>query len=150
MNTKSIQLFQLSYKLRTDDSYRLPSTTERDNDGTQCRTTSENSHTLNGEVYRCGPTNYFFSGFMTLQSAIDFSWIKVTRCILLQLIYHQLTFFIFQWQSQNFSVPKEITLQLVPKKSQVSGSMYALRSIIPLYLAIAMSQFVPPMVSFPY
>ena len=54
---------------------------------------------------------------------------------------------IFQWQSQNFSVPREITLQLVPKKSQVAGSMYALRSIIPLYLAIAMSQFVPPMVS---
>ena len=95
MNTKSILLFQLSYKLRTDDSYRLPSTTERDNDGTQCRTTSENSHTLNGEVYRCGPTNYFFSGFMTLQSAIDFSWIKVILCILFTINLPSLNFFLF-------------------------------------------------------
>merc|ERR1712156_1087352 len=121
---------KLSYKIRTKDE-KLPSAKERTNDGTQCRPTGNNFGTGNGSIYHCNPTNYYYSGFLGFQAATDFSWISLmsSRSPIGNI----------------FNFPQEILLQLVPKNAFVGGTFTVLRSIIPLYLVISLSQFVPPM-----
>ena len=84
---KRIYVFQLSYKIRSKKG-RLPSAEARTNDGTGCRPTDDSINStifnlLDGSssdsIPRCEPTNYYHSGFLGLQAAIDFSWISVSK-----------------------------------------------------------------------
>ena len=83
---KKNYVFQLSYKIRSKGKF--PSAEARTNDGTGCRPTDDsiNSTIFNlldgsssGSIPRCEPTNYYHSGFLGLQAAIDFSWIAVSK-----------------------------------------------------------------------
>ena len=107
----------------------MPSADERTNDGTGCRQ-QEGSDNMNPNagIFHCNPTNYFYSGFISLQAAIDFTWISIRSN-----------------STTGFEFPNEILLQLSPKESFVGASIQVLRAIIPLYLVISLSQFVPPM-----
>merc|ERR1712008_522200 len=126
---------KLSYKIRSKG--RFPSAEARTNDGTGCRPTDDsiNSTIFNpldgssNSIPYCQPTNYYHSGFLGLQAAIDFSWISSRPSP----------------NGNGFNFPQEILLQLVPKIAFVGGTVTVLRSIIPLYLVISLSQFVPPM-----
>ena len=95
--------FQLSYILRSKGN--LPSASERTNDGSTCRPTEDNFDSemaQNGEIHHCNPTNYYFSGFLSLQAAIDLTWI--VRRWQLKL---------FHWKSLYFFlIAGEIKLQL--------------------------------------
>lgn len=111
---------QLDYKLRTRKA-SLPPSNEKVNDGLQCRTTG-----VLGDIPFCRPANYFHSGFMSIQSAVEMSWLR-------------------KQQPGIFSYPKDLQLQLFPKEYAIGTNWLILRSIIPLYLVISLSQFVPPM-----
>ena len=82
-----IYLFQLNYKIRSKG--RFPSAEARTNDGTGCRPTDDS---INSTIFKigssnsipyCEPTNYYHSGFLGLQAAIDFSWISVSKNLVL-------------------------------------------------------------------
>ena len=87
---KEIYVFQLSYKIRSKGKF--PSAEARTNDGTGCRPTDDSINStifnlaLDGStsdsIPRCDPTNYYHSGFLGLQAAIDFSWISVSKHLL--------------------------------------------------------------------
>ena len=88
---KEIYVFQLSYKIRSKGKF--PSAEARTNDGTGCRPTDDSINStifnlaLDGStsdsIPRCDPTNYYHSGFLGLQAAIDFSWISVSKHLVL-------------------------------------------------------------------
>ena len=68
---------QLNYKIRSKAA--LPSAQARKNDGTGCRSTDDFPENSNfTEIWHCNPTNYYYSGFLTLQAAIDFTWLSVS------------------------------------------------------------------------
>ena len=92
-----IYVFQLSYKIRSKGKF--PSAEARTNDGTGCRPTDDSINStifnlLDGSssdsIPRCEPTNYYHSGFLGLQAAIDFSWISVIKHLVLLLLKNKL------------------------------------------------------------
>ena len=123
---------KLTYKLMTnqsDNGLKLPEAKEKYNSGL-CRPGGLNSlsnitHIKNGEIYKCPPTSYFYTGFITIQSAIDISWIKKAN--------------------STFNQPEDINLQLVPRAA-TSGLLAEspfVRAFIPVQLTIIIVFLVP-------
>ena len=122
---------KLTYKLMTNQSdVKLPQAKEKYNSGL-CRPGGLNSlsnitlNIKNGEIYKCRPTSYFYTGFITIQSAIDISWIKKAN--------------------QSFNQPEDINLQLVPRAatSGVFAESQLVRAFIPVQLSIIIVFLVP-------
>ena len=125
---------KLTYKLMTNQSdngsIKLPQAKEKYNSGL-CRPGGLNSFSnitlniKNGEIYKCPPTSYFYTGFITIQSAIDISWIKKAN--------------------STFNQPEDINLQLVPRAA-TSGLLAEspfVRAFIPVQLTIIIVFLVP-------
>ena len=74
----------------------------------------------------CPLTSYYWSGFSTLQAAVDDAWLR--------------------WQRPGHRTP-DIRLSILPKEETTSSNAYVLRSIVPLYMVIALSQFITPMLT---
>ncbi|XP_059079473.1 cholesterol transporter ABCA5-like isoform X1 [Tigriopus californicus] len=76
----------------------------------------------------CSVGTYYWSGFSTIQAVIDNEWMK----------------FQLAKSGETFTFPK-IALQMMPKHEFTGTAAVILRSIIPLYLVISLSQFITPM-----
>ncbi len=72
----------------------------------------------------CPITSYYWSGFSTLQASIDHTWLG--------------------WKDSRHATPS-VGLQLLPMIEFTSSNALVLRSIVPLYLVISLSQFITPM-----
>ena len=54
--TKKMQSLEIHFSRPTEDNF-------------------DSEMAQNGEIHHCNPTNYYFSGFLSLQAAIDLTWI---------------------------------------------------------------------------
>ncbi|XP_023324416.1 ATP-binding cassette sub-family A member 9 [Eurytemora carolleeae] len=73
---------------------------------------------------KCPVTSYFWSGFTTLQFAVEHTWL--------------------QKKNSSHSIP-QILLEQLPKPRYSGSTETVLRSVLPLYMTISISQFLAPM-----
>ena len=69
---------ELNYTIRAKG---VPKAQDMTNDGLGCHPTDDRiaemqENNIRGLIH-CAPTNYYYEGFLNLQSAIEYSWIKV-------------------------------------------------------------------------
>lgn len=117
---------ELSYQLRVN-YYGIPATDSLWNDGNNCRDIG-NQTDPSASVYFCSATSYYFSGFSSMQTAIDLLWIQSQTSAVSEMPF-----------------PQDLKIQLVPKSEGVGTASVVMRSIIPFYLVIGFSQFLGPM-----
>ncbi|KAI4494625.1 hypothetical protein M0804_000826 [Polistes exclamans] len=121
-------LFQSGiYEIRTNPSYTSPpSPTELYSAPVTCR--KDTSHWM-GDVLSietggsCPVINYLHSGFLALQMLMDITKIR------------------FDTQNIDVTIPN-ITLEMFPKEAFTADWMLAFRVVIPLYMVLALSQFI--------
>ncbi|XP_066148886.1 cholesterol transporter ABCA5-like [Euwallacea fornicatus] len=125
----------LRYEIRTNPNlFGTPSTTQLFGSPVSCREHNAFWHHVPGvptpvlpeglEVGDSCPVNqYYHSGFLALQALIDFSKIRLDAGM------------------ENLVVPK-ILLELFPKASYTGNWIFVVRVIIPLYIVVALSQFI--------
>ncbi|XP_014224369.1 ATP-binding cassette sub-family A member 5-like isoform X2 [Trichogramma pretiosum] len=116
----------LLYEIRTNPVYTAPpSPTEMFSSGVTCR---KETNWMGGMLSietggSCPVNNYFLSGFMALQLMMDFTKIRLDTGI------------------SEIMIP-DIRLELFPKEAFTADWMLAFRVVIPLYMVIALSQFI--------
>ncbi|XP_035731949.1 ABC transporter A family member 1-like isoform X2 [Vespa mandarinia] len=118
---------RLLYEIRTNPSYTSPpSPTELYSAPVTCR--KDNSHWM-GDVLSietggsCPVNNYLDSGFLALQMLMDITKIRLDT------------------QNNDVTIP-DIKLEMFPKEAFTADWMLAFRVIIPLYMVLALSQFI--------
>ncbi|XP_043490128.1 ABC transporter A family member 1-like isoform X1 [Polistes fuscatus] len=118
---------RLLYEIRTNPSYTSPpSPTELYSAPVTCR--KDTSHWM-GDVLSietggsCPVINYLHSGFLALQMLMDITKIR------------------FDTQNIDVTIPN-ITLEMFPKEAFTADWMLAFRVVIPLYMVLALSQFI--------
>ncbi|XP_024942835.1 ATP-binding cassette sub-family A member 5 [Cephus cinctus] len=117
----------LSYEIRTNPSYPSPpSPTENFSSPVTCR--KNTSHWMGGVLSietggSCPINNYIYSGFMALQMLIETTKIRLDIA------------------NTNISVP-DVMLEMFPKEAYTANWMLAFRVVIPLYMVLALSQFI--------
>ncbi|XP_012287761.1 ATP-binding cassette sub-family A member 5 isoform X2 [Orussus abietinus] len=118
---------RLLYEIRTNPSYTSPpSPTEMYSSPVTCR--KDTSHWMGGVLSietggSCPANNYFYSGFMALQLVMDTTKIRLDT------------------GNSDITVP-DIKLEMFPKKAYTADWMLAFRVVIPLYMVLALSQFI--------
>ncbi|XP_044260177.1 cholesterol transporter ABCA5-like [Tribolium madens] len=117
----------LKYKIRSNPSeFETPSTTVLYSSPASCRESSDfwsGANVLPIETGKNCPVNqYYYSGFVALQALLDYTKIKIDT-------------------DRDFHVPK-ISLEMFPKRAHTGGWMVAFRLVIPLYMVMALSQFI--------
>ncbi|XP_049766661.1 cholesterol transporter ABCA5-like isoform X1 [Schistocerca cancellata] len=117
---------RLTYQIRTNPSFVVtPSTTELYSSPASCRD-SGNSW---GGVFpietgdSCPVNQYYYSGFVAIQALFDYTKIRLDS------------------NRKDISVP-HILLELFPKEAYTGDWMVAFRVVIPLYMVMALSQFI--------
>lgn len=117
----------LSYEIRINPTYTMPpSPAEKHSSPVTCR--KNFSHWMGGllsiETGRnCPANNYFTSGFMALQMIMDITKIRLDT------------------KNNEITVPG-IKLEMFPKEAFTADWMLAFRVVIPLYMVVALSQFI--------
>lgn len=117
----------LVYEIRTNPSYtNPPSPTELYSAPVTCRT--DTSHWMGGVLSietggSCPVNNYLHSGFLALQMIMDTTKIRLDT------------------GNNDVSVP-DIKLEMFPKEAFTADWMLAFRVVIPLFMVLALSQFV--------
>ncbi|XP_066591826.1 cholesterol transporter ABCA5-like [Prorops nasuta] len=118
---------RLLYEIRTNPSYTSPpSPTEKYSAPVTCR--KDTSHWMGGLLSietggSCPVNNYLYSGFLALQMLIDTTKIQ------------------FETGDNNVAMP-DIRLEMFPKEAFTADWMLAFRVVIPLYMVLALSQFI--------
>ncbi|XP_076233119.1 cholesterol transporter ABCA5 [Calliopsis andreniformis] len=118
---------RLVYEIRTNPSYtNPPSPTELYSAPVTCR--KDTSHWLGGVLSietggSCPVNNYLNSGFLALQMIMDVTKIRLDT------------------GNGDVSVP-DIKLEMFPKEAFTADWMLAFRVVIPLFMVLALSQFV--------
>ncbi|XP_014207034.1 ATP-binding cassette sub-family A member 5-like isoform X2 [Copidosoma floridanum] len=118
---------RLLYEIRTNPSYTSPpSPTEMYSSPVTCR--KDTSHWMSGVLSietggSCPVNNYFLSGFMALQLMMDTTKIRLDT------------------GNNDITVP-DIKLEMFPKEAYTADWMLAFRVVIPLYMVLALSQFI--------
>ncbi|XP_016838488.1 ATP-binding cassette sub-family A member 5 isoform X2 [Nasonia vitripennis] len=118
---------RLEYEIRTNPSYTTPpSPTEMLSSSVTCR--KDTSHWMGGVLSietggSCPVNNYFLSGFMALQLLLDITKIRLDT------------------ENNDITVP-DIKLEMFPKEAYTADWMLAFRVVIPLYMVLALSQFI--------
>ncbi|KAJ8921257.1 hypothetical protein NQ315_013729 [Exocentrus adspersus] len=117
----------LKYEIRTNPSlYGTPPTTILYSSPAACRdTTSQWYGVIPGAIETgesCPVNQYYYSGFTALQALLDYAKIRIDT-------------------KYNIKVP-EILLEMFPKGAHTGNWMVAFRLIIPLYMVMALSQFI--------
>ncbi|XP_076675043.1 cholesterol transporter ABCA5 isoform X2 [Andrena cerasifolii] len=117
----------LVYEIRTNPSYtNPPSPTELYSAPVTCR--KDTSHWMGGVLSietggSCPVNNYLHSGFLALQMIMDTTKIRLDT------------------GNNDVSVP-DIKLEMFPKEAFTADWMLAFRVVIPLFMVLALSQFV--------
>ncbi|KAB0791349.1 hypothetical protein PPYR_03149 [Photinus pyralis] len=114
------------YEIRTNPSHsETPSTTMLYGSPALCRQSHGHwSAVLSKENRGTCPVNeYYFSGFVGLQALLDFTKIRSRT-------------------GRNDTVVPHLLLQMFPKEAFTGNWMVAFRVVIPLYMVMALSQFV--------
>ncbi|XP_015126948.1 ATP-binding cassette sub-family A member 5 [Diachasma alloeum] len=118
---------RLQYEIRTNPSYTSPpSPTEFYSSPVTCR--KDTSHWLGGVLSietggSCPVNDYLHSGFMALQMIIDMTKIRLDT------------------GNSEVTVP-DVKLEMFPKEAYTADWMLAFRVVIPLYMVLALSQFI--------
>ncbi|GFG35680.1 hypothetical protein Cfor_11467 [Coptotermes formosanus] len=116
----------LKYEIRTNPSFVVtPSTTELYSSPALCRESVGHwSGVFPIETGESCPVNqYYYSGFVAIQALFDFTKIRLDS------------------GQMNIEVP-HIMLELLPKEAYTGDWMVAFRVVIPLYMVMALSQFI--------
>ncbi|KAI7815451.1 ABC subfamily A member [Rhyzopertha dominica] len=118
----------LKYQIRTNPSFsETPSTTELFSSPASCRQSSSYWAGVGGFPIETGescPVNqYYYSGFTALQALLDYTKIKIDS------------------GRSDIRIPK-IYLEMFPKEAYTGNWMVAFRVLIPLYMVMALSQFI--------
>ncbi|XP_053687568.1 cholesterol transporter ABCA5-like [Sabethes cyaneus] len=117
---------QLRYEIRTNPSFFVtPSTTELYSSLVTCRQSDSYwSAVIPIETGDSCPVNqYYYSGFVALQTLLDYTKIKIVT------------------QNDDIQIP-HITLEMFPKEAYTGNWMVAFRLVIPIYMVMALSQFI--------
>ncbi|XP_029731356.2 cholesterol transporter ABCA5-like [Aedes albopictus] len=117
---------QLKYEIRTNPSFFVtPSTTELYSSLVTCRQSDSYwSAVIPIETGDSCPVNqYYYSGFIALQTLLDYTKIKIVT------------------QNDDIQIP-HITLEMFPKEAYTGNWMVAFRLVIPIYMVMALSQFI--------
>ncbi|XP_043274650.1 ABC transporter A family member 1-like isoform X2 [Venturia canescens] len=118
---------RLLYEIRTNPSYTSPPPpTELFSSPVTCR--KDTSHWMGGVLSietggSCPVNNYFYSGFLALQMIIDITKIRLDT------------------GNADITVP-DVKLEMFPKKAYTADWMVAFRVVFPLYMVMALSQFI--------
>lgn len=118
---------RLLYEIRTNPSFTSPpSPTELYSAPVTCR--KDTSHWLGGVLSietggSCPVNNYLHSGFLALQMLMDITKIRLDT------------------QNNDVTIP-DIKLEMFPKEAFTADWMLAFRVVIPLYMVVALSQFI--------
>ncbi|KAI4488532.1 hypothetical protein M0802_011535 [Mischocyttarus mexicanus] len=118
---------RLLYEIRTNPSYTSPpSPTELYSAPVTCR--KDTSHWMGGILSietggSCPVNNYLHSGFLALQMLMDITKIRLDT------------------QNIDVTIP-DIKLEMFPKEAFTADWMLAFRVVIPLYMVLALSQFI--------
>ncbi|PSN57079.1 ATP-binding cassette sub-family A member 5 [Blattella germanica] len=116
----------LKYEIRTNPSFVVtPLTTELYSSPASCRESEGHwSGVFPIETGESCPVNqYYYSGFVAIQALLDFTKIRLDT------------------GQTNIEVP-HIMLELFPKEAYTGDWMVAFRVVIPLYMVMALSQFI--------
>ncbi|XP_049544231.1 cholesterol transporter ABCA5-like isoform X2 [Anopheles darlingi] len=116
----------LRYEIRTNPSfYVTPSTTELYSSLVTCRQSDSYwSAVIPIETGDSCPVNqYYYSGFVALQTLLDYTKIRIVT------------------QNEELQIP-HITLEMFPKEAYTGNWMVAFRLVIPIYMVMALSQFI--------
>lgn len=137
----------LKYEIRTNPSFvGTPPTTELYASLAVCRQTESSwTSVFPIEAGKSCPCNqYYYSGFIALQTLLDYTKIRV-RSLSTELLACGLTrrTVLLQISSANLKlqVPM-ITLEMFPKNAYTGNWMVAFRLVIPIYMVMALSQFI--------
>ncbi|XP_055600772.1 cholesterol transporter ABCA5-like isoform X2 [Uranotaenia lowii] len=117
---------QLRYEIRTNPSFFVtPATTELYSSLVTCRQSDSYwSAMIPIETGDSCPVNqYYYSGFIALQTLVDYTKIKIVT------------------QIDDLQIP-HITLEMFPKEAYTGNWMVAFRLVIPIYMVMALSQFI--------
>lgn len=117
---------QLKYEIRTNPSFfETPSTSELFSNPASCRQVSSHwSGVFPIETGDSCPVNqYYYSGFIALQMLLDYTKIKLDT------------------GRSDLQVP-QVMLEMFPKDAYTADWMLAFRVVIPLYMVMALSQFI--------
>ncbi|KAL7012162.1 hypothetical protein ACKWTF_014662 [Chironomus riparius] len=118
---------QLDYEIRTNPSfYVAPSTTELFSNPVSCRQNDDNylAQMIPIEMGDACPVNqYYYSGFIALQTLLDYTKISLTS------------------SCTDFHLPT-IFLEMFPKEPYTGNWLVAFRVVIPIYMVMALSQFI--------
>uniref|UniRef100_A0A182UJ49 ABC transporter domain-containing protein n=1 Tax=Anopheles melas TaxID=34690 RepID=A0A182UJ49_9DIPT len=116
----------LRYEIRTNPSFFVtPSTTELYSSLVTCRQSDSYwSAVIPIETGDSCPVNqYYYSGFVALQTLLDYTKIRIVT------------------QNEELQIP-HITLEMFPKEAYTGNWMVAFRLVIPIYMVMALSQFI--------
>ncbi|XP_053669271.1 cholesterol transporter ABCA5-like [Anopheles marshallii] len=116
----------LRYEIRTNPSFFVtPSTTELYSSLVTCRQSDSYwSAVIPIETGDSCPVNqYYYSGFIALQTLLDYTKIRIVT------------------QNEELQIP-HITLEMFPKEAYTGNWMVAFRLVIPIYMVMALSQFI--------
>ncbi|XP_037043268.1 ATP-binding cassette sub-family A member 9-like [Bradysia coprophila] len=116
----------LKYEIRTNPSFvGTPPTTELFSSLAVCRQTESSwTSVFPIEAGKSCPCNqYYYSGFIALQTLLDYTKIRIASANL------------------KLQVPM-ITLEMFPKEAYTGNWMVAFRVVIPIYMVMALSQFI--------
>ncbi|XP_046734287.1 cholesterol transporter ABCA5-like isoform X1 [Diprion similis] len=117
---------RLEYEIRTNPSYQsTPSPTEMYSSPVTCR--KDTSHWMGGILSMetggsCPVKNYYDSGFIAVQLLLDVTKIRLKT-------------------EKNITVPM-IKLEMFPKEAYTANWILYFRVVIPLYMVLALSQFI--------
>ncbi|XP_046604475.1 cholesterol transporter ABCA5-like isoform X2 [Neodiprion virginianus] len=117
---------RLEYEIRTNPSYQsTPSPTEMYSSPVTCR--KDTSHWMGGILSMetggsCPVKNYYDSGFIAVQLLLDVTKIRLKT-------------------EKNITVPT-IKLEMFPKEAYTANWILYFRVVIPLYMVLALSQFI--------
>ncbi|RZB39263.1 ATP-binding cassette sub-family A member 5-like, partial [Asbolus verrucosus] len=115
----------LKYEIRTNPSlYETPSTTDLFSSPASCRQSPKHwSSVFPIETGDSCPVNqYYYSGFIALQALLDYTKIRIAT-------------------QMDIKVP-QIFLEMFPKEAYTGNWMVAFRVVIPLYMVMALTQFI--------
>lgn len=144
---------QLSYEIRTNPSFFVaPLTTELFSSPVSCRETeSFFSSMISTDMIDLGDTcpvnQYYYSGFIALQALLDFTKIYVSHD---SKTFLRKPFELFSSSSSlrklssgitSFRLPS-IQFEMFPKDAHTGNWLVAFRLVIPIYLVMALSQFI--------
>lgn len=140
---------QLNYEIRTNPSFFIaPLTTELYSSPVACRETeSYFSSMIPIDIGDSCPVNqYYYSGFIALQTLLDYTKISVSTVSATDAPRRDIKFqifFLLQLASNtiDFHIPT-IHLEMFPKEAYTGNWLVAFRLVIPIYMVMALSQFI--------